>query len=147
MKQGSHPALFWVSALLLAICGFFLGLGLVSPKPREIDSDRVEACILSYINYRSTGDHEKLLRELEEISVSPKEFQKIIDRIIHYRHNRSAMEQAMKLLEAFRGGYDIVPYEVVKDKDEDGEEYFKLDAEILNVFKEKPELIQRAFEG
>ena len=54
------------------------------------------------------------------------------------------MEQAMKLLEAFKAGYKIVPTEVFSRSDTE-HTYFSLDAEVLTVFKEKPDLIKEAF--
>ena len=100
----------------------------------------------AFIQHKKTGDAEFLRKNLEEISIAPTKFEKIIDRFIHYRLRQSSLNQAMKLLEAFKSGYNIVASDVVSKSDEENSG-FALDAEILTVFKEKPELVQEAFGG
>lgn len=123
-----------------------MGILLFTPKPRTVDSTRVEKCLQAFIQHKKTGDAEYLRKNLEEISIAPAKFEKIIDRFLHYRLRQSSLNQAMKLLEAFKSGYNIVANDIVSKSDEDNSS-FSLDAEILTVFKDKPELVQEAFGG
>jgi hypothetical protein len=52
----------------------------------------------------------------------------------------------MHLLKAFRMGYNVEPAQVVEVSGF-ASEPFRLDAEILAVFEEKPALVENAFEG
>jgi len=139
------PLWNWVLALSLAVAGFFAGMMLVSPRPRTISTSRVEACLRAYIDHRHTGDATKLRQDLDRLSLKPAEFEKVIDRFIHYRMSKSSLEQAMKLLDAFRSGYRIVAERV--ESPTDSSEPFALDAEVLTVFRERPELVKKAFES
>jgi hypothetical protein len=56
------------------------------------------------------------------------------------------MNQALRLLEAFKSGYNVQPARVVKVSGF-ASDSFKLDAEILAVFEKQPDLIEKAFEG
>ena len=136
---------FWVTLVLFSF-SFLIGIFLFSPRPRNVNSTRVEKCLRAFIEHKKTGDAEFLRKNLEEISIAPSKFEKIIDRFLHYRLRQSSLNQAMKLLEAFKSGYNIVASDVVSKSDEENTG-FALDAEILTVFKEKPELVQEAFGG
>ncbi|EKD81899.1 MAG: hypothetical protein ACD_39C01582G0003 [uncultured bacterium] len=131
---------------LTAAAGFWIGVELTRPPARIIETQRMEACLLIYSNYRENGDQNKLASELEKYALSPRDFQEIIDRFIFYRTRKSSMEQAMKLLNAFKMGYEI-DAESVYSISGMASEPFRLDAEILAVFESKPELIKKAFEG
>ena len=137
---------YLVSALLLIGFGFFIGVKLFWPVQRNIDPSRMEKCLNLYREYRLNQDQDKLHDGLDEIKLSPVDFQKIIDRFIYYRTRKSSLASAMKLLEAFRRGFNIKP---VKVETISGlaSEPFLMDAEILTVFEQRPELIQMAFEG
>jgi hypothetical protein len=50
------------------------------------------------------------------------------------------------LLQAFKLGYDFEPVQVVEVSGF-ASSSFRLDAEIIAVFEQKPELIENAFEG
>lgn len=118
---------------------------LFGPRTRTISTVRIEGCLNAYIEHRHTGDASKLRRELDRLSTKPAEFEKIIDRFIHYRMSKSSLDQAMKLLDAFRSGYRIVPERVISPTD--SSEPFALDAEILTVLRDRPDLVQKAFES
>jgi hypothetical protein len=132
--------------LLTATAGFWVGVVLTRPPERVIETQRMEACLLIYRDYRSHGDQEKLATELSQLALSPRDFQEIIDRFIYYRSRKSSMEQAMRLLKAFKMGADIDAASVYSISGL-ASEPFRLDAEILAVFESKPELINQAFEG
>ncbi|MBP7633742.1 hypothetical protein KBA41_06205 [Candidatus Ozemobacteraceae bacterium] len=146
MQQfAGKPLWNWVLAIALAVAGFFTGMMLFSPRPRVISTVRVEACLEAYIEHRHSGDAVKLRSEIARLKLKPTEFEKIIDRFIHYRMSKSSLDQAMKLLDAFRSGYRIVPERV--ESPTDSSEPFALDAEILTVFRNRPELVKKAFES
>lgn len=129
-----------------ATVGFWLGGVFTRPPARDVDSSRMESCLEIYHNYREHEDQKRLETDLNKLSLSPRDFQEIIDRFIFYRTRKSSMNQAMKLLQAFKMGYDveaITVYEISGFASEP----FRLDAEILAVFESKPELIKKAFEG
>ena len=107
---------------------------------------RMEKCLQIYREYRKNENQKQLAEDLALISLTPKDFQEIIDRFIYYRSRKSGMNQAMELLKAFRAGYDIKTAEVVSISGL-GSEPFRLDAEILAVFEYQPDLIKQAFEG
>jgi hypothetical protein len=132
--------------IVTAAVGFWLGGILSRPPARDVDTTRMEACLEIYHNYRQHGNQEKLAADLEPHSLSPRDFEEIIDRFIFYRTRKSSMDQAMKLLKAFRMGYDIDAKSVYSISGL-ASEPFRLDAEILAVFESKPELIKKAFEG
>ncbi|PKL46283.1 MAG: hypothetical protein CVV42_17040 [Candidatus Riflebacteria bacterium HGW-Riflebacteria-2] len=138
-----------ISSLLVvfitAAAGFWLGGVLTRPPARVVDSSRVEACLEIYRCYREHGDQQKLASDLEPLALSPRDFQEIIDRFIYYRTRKSSMDQAMKLLNAFKMGYDIDAASVYEISGM-ASEPFRLDAEILAVFESRPELIKKAFE-
>jgi len=140
------PLWNWALALFLAVAGFVAGMLIFGPRPRMIDTARVEGCLRAYMDHRHTGDAVQLQRELSRLSTKPAEFEKIIDRFIHYRMSKSALDQAMKFLDAFKSGYRIIPDRVISVQT-DSSEPFALDAEILTVFREQPELVHRAFES
>jgi|GEM_PF-803538 len=131
---------------LTAAAGFWLGGVLTRPPARIVDSSRMEACLEIYSLYREHGDQQKLAADLEALSLSPRDFQEIIDRFIYYRTRKSSMDQAMQLLKAFKMGYDIDAASVYEISGL-ASEPFRLDAEILAVFESRPELIKKAFEG
>jgi hypothetical protein len=133
--------------LLLSLCCFAVGMfcaRLFLFPPRNVDSSRIEQCLHLLIEHKKNSDPEQLQQRLTQMKMTPAQFEKIIDRCLHYRTCQSSINQAMRLLEAFRAGYTIAPKEVFSKSD--AENYsFALDAEILTVFKEKPELVQLAF--
>ena len=99
-----------------------------------------------YKNYRYDSNQEKLAKELSTLSLTPNDFQHIIDKFILYRTQKSSLKQAMQLLKAFKMGYDIEVEKVYNISGMENEP-FRLDAEILTVFENKPELVKEAFEG
>ena len=131
---------------LLAAAGFWLGVELTRPPRRTVETQRMEACLELYRDYRAHSDQEKLASELKRMALNPHDFQEIIDRFIYYRSRKSSMNQAMQLLQAFKMGYDI-DAESIYSISGMASEPFRLDAEILAVFESKPELIKKAFEG
>lgn len=137
--------LFGAIMLMVALAGFWLGARFARPA-RVVETTRMERCLQLYREYRQTNDQRRLSAALSEFSLTPRDFQEIIDRFIYYRSRKSAMNQAMKLLQAFRAGYDI---EVAEVHSVSGlaSEPFMLDAEILAVFEGRPELVKEAFEG
>ena len=130
----------------VAVFGFWLGTRISNREVRDVDISRMEQCLRLYKSYRHDLDQVALAKSLQEIELTPRDFQEIIDRFIFYRTRKSAQEQAMELLRAFRLGYDIEIESVVMISDFYSEP-FRLDAEILAVFEENPELIKEAFEG
>ena len=131
--------------VVLAILGAYIGFQLAQYR-RPVDSSRMEKCLTLYKSYRSDTDQDKLAKELSKISLTPNDFQHIIDKFILYRTQKSSMKQAMKLLKAFRMGFDIEVDRVYSISGMENEP-FRLDAEILTVFENKPELVRDAFEG
>ncbi len=131
--------------LLLIILGFNIGIELAQLR-RPVNSSRMEECLRLYKNYRADTDQEKLAQGLKKISLTPLDFQHIIDRFILYRTQKSAMAQSMRLLKAFRMGFDIQVEKVYSISGMENEP-FRLDAEILAVFEKNPQLIKEAFEG
>lgn len=139
--------LFSLFAVIVMAClGFWLGIKVTMPPPRVIETTRMEECLNLYRGYRSDPDQSKLAISLASLSLTPKDFQEIIDRFIYYRSRKSSMNQAMQLLEAFRMGLDIKVSEV-HSISAFASEPFRLDAEILAVFEVRPDLIEKAFEG
>lgn len=136
----------FVVIMIFLVSGIFSGYYFTRPKLRSVDSTRVENCLHVFIEHRKSGDEVRLRKSLDDMKVAPKEFEGIIDRFIHYRMCNSSMNQAFKLLEAFKGGYNITP-EKVFSSNADASFSFRLDAEILKVFQEKPELVNEAFGG
>jgi hypothetical protein len=132
--------------VLLALAGFWLGARFVLPAPRQVETSRMEQCLNLYYGYRQNNDQQQLASALQQIDLTPKDFQEIIDRFIYYRSQKSSMNQAMRLLKAFRAGYNIEAARVVSVSGF-ASEPFRLDAEILAVFEGQPELIKKAFEG
>ncbi|OGK06034.1 MAG: hypothetical protein A2W80_14400 [Candidatus Riflebacteria bacterium GWC2_50_8] len=132
--------------LLTAAAGFWIGVALTRQPARVVETGRMESCLLIYRDYRSHGDQKLLAAELEKLALNPRDFQEIIDRFIFYRSRKSSMEQAMQLLKAFKMGADIDTASVYSISGL-ASEPFRLDAEILAVFENKPELVKKAFEG
>lgn len=132
--------------LCLSLAGFWIGIRVAAPPTRVVQTARMERCLVAYEEYRKDADQEKLAEKLQEIGLNPRDFQEIIDRFIFYRSRKSSMDQSLMLLNAFRRGYDIGNVTVYSISGF-ASEPFRLDAEILAVFENKPELIQRAFEG
>lgn len=132
--------------LIVAGAGFWLGIKLTMPPSRLIKTVRMENCLRIYSDYRNNCDQAKLASALASISFTPRDFQEIIDRFIYYRSRKSSMDQAMKLLHAFRMGYDVEAVDIFSISGM-ASEPFRLDAEILAVFETKPDLIKEAFEG
>lgn len=131
--------------IFLVVLGAYIGFKIAQYR-RPIDSSRMEKCLVLYKNYRVDTNQDKLAIELSKISLTPNDFQHIIDKFILYRTQKSAMKQAMKLLKAFRMGYDIEVEKVYSISGMENEP-FRLDAEILTVFENNPELVKDAFEG
>lgn len=132
--------------LSLTVSGFWLGRKLALPSPRSLETLRVESCLSLYQNYRKNQNQEELAAGLKKLGLTPRDFQEIIDRFIFYRSRKSSLEHAMKLLNAFRLGYDIEAANVHSISGY-ASEPFRLDAEILAIFESRPELISQAFEG
>ncbi|MFZ2961336.1 MAG: hypothetical protein WA705_31050 [Candidatus Ozemobacteraceae bacterium] len=138
----------WIFPLLAVLCAFIgLGIGrhVGTPATRNVSSTRVENVLLAYIQHRKTSDQDELQKKLGDMHVSGEEFTKIIDRFLYYRMRQSSMNQAMKLLDAFRLGYRIEASGVYSKEDQANG--FSLDAEVLTVFKHRPELVREAFGG
>ncbi len=135
----------FVIIVLLIVFGAYIGLELAQLR-RPVDSSRMEECLKLYKQYRADTDQEKLAQGLSKISLTPNDFQHIIDKFILYRTRKSSMNQAMKLLKAFRMGFNIEVEKVYSISGMENEP-FRLDAEILAVFEKKPELVKDAFEG
>ncbi len=131
--------------ILLVGVGAYIGFYLAQFR-RPVDSSRMEECLRLYKNYRADTDQDKLAKGLSKISLTPNDFQHIIDRFILYRTQKSSLKQAMKLLKAFRMGIDIKVEKVYSISGME-KEPFRLDAEILAVFEKNPELVKDAFEG
>jgi hypothetical protein len=129
----------------LVALGSYIGYQLALCR-RPVDSSRMEKCLLLYKNYRYDSNQEKLAKELSTLSLTPNDFQHIIDKFILYRTQKSSLKQAMQLLKAFKMGYDIEVEKVYNISGMENEP-FRLDAEILTVFENKPELVKEAFEG
>lgn len=138
----------WIALLFvfMAAAGFWLGIKVAMPGSRIVETTRMESCLRIYRDYRKDPDQTKLAAALAGISLTPRDFQDIIDRFIHYRSRKSSMDQAMRLLQAFRMGYDIEATGVFSVSGV-ASEPFRLDAEILAVFESRPDLIKEAFEG
>lgn len=140
-------AAFLPLVVLTGVAGllaFWWAWRLVGPQPRAVDSRRVEKCLQAYISFRKTGDHSQLTQELQRVPVLQADFEKVIDRFIHYRMSKSSMDQAMRLLEAFKGGHNIKPDRVFSPSDQ-ASFSFQLDAEVLTVFNDRPDLVREAF--
>lgn len=133
-------------ALVLFLLGFTGGLLVFKPSGRQVDFTCAEKCLRIFIQHKKSQDYDWLKQQLTKDHVEPEKFQKIVDRFLHYRLRQSSLNQAMELLEAFKAGAKMGPAEVVSRSDEN-QTSFALDAEILSVFKEKPELVKEAFGG
>ena len=96
---------FIILVLLIAL-GSYIGLELAQLR-RPVDSSRMEECLKLYKQYRADTDQDKLAQGLSKISLTPNDFQHIIDKFILYRTRKSSMNQSMKLLKAFRMGFNI----------------------------------------
>ena len=144
MEARKLPGIILISVVLSFVVSFLLSSWWLKPHPRTVNSRYVESCLQAFIQHKKDGDGEALKKKLAEIPIEPPKFEKIIDRFLYYRMRQSSLEQAMKLLEAFKAGYKIVPTEVFSRSDTE-HTYFSLDAEVLTVFKEKPDLIKEAF--
>lgn len=133
---------------LLGVClfGFWAGFKFSTRTVRPVDTRKMEICLQLYQQYRQDMDQEKLARQLEQIGFTPQDFQAVIDRFIFYRTRKSSIDQAFRLLKAFRMGIDIEPTHVVEVSGF-ASSSFKLDAEILAVFEKNPELVNKAFES
>lgn len=129
--------------LLAATFAFTIG---ILCNRRSVNPDRMEKCLEFYLEYRKDLNQKNLAYNLNKINLTPEDFQIIIDRFIYYRSKKSAMGQAMKLLNAFRLGHR---FEVKKIEHITGmkDEPFRLDAEILAVFEKNPKLVDEAFES
>ncbi|MGM0599316.1 MAG: hypothetical protein ACQETH_05815 [Candidatus Rifleibacteriota bacterium] len=123
-----------------------MGLRISRNNQRKIETDRMELCLELYREYRQAQNQQQLAAELEKIGFTPQDFQMIIDRFIYYRTQKSSMDQAFRLMQAFKSGYNVQPARVVKVSGF-ASDSFKLDAEILAVFENQPDLIEKAFEG
>ncbi len=132
--------------LLFGVGGFLCGFFLFGGMGRRIDSTRAEGCLKAFIEHRKSGDSEVLKKKLEKLAVTPGEFEKIMDLFAHFRVSQSAMNQAMALLQAFQRGSQIVP-EKAEWGGGNASYSFQMEAEVLTVMKEKPELIKEAFGG
>lgn len=134
--------------VLLGVClfGFWAGFKFSTRTVRPVNTLKMETCLSLYSEYRSDNDQNKLAAGLKEIGFTPMDFQAVIDRFIYYRTRKSSINQAFRLLKAFRMGMDIEPAEVVEVSGF-ASEPFRLDAEILAVFESNPELVKKAFES
>jgi len=132
--------------LWIAVLGFWFGTKMAFPSARSVETSRMEKCLQLYKQYRIDNDQKRLSSALAELSLTPCNFQEIIDRFIYYRSRKSSMKQAMNLLKAFRLGYDIEVEDVFHVSGL-ASEPFMLDAEILAVFESSPDLIREAFES
>jgi len=137
----------WIVFFVLLIISLYPLFPIEVSKRRTVDSSKVEKCLQVFIQHKKSGDSAWLMQQLKESNIPPAKFEKIIDRFIYYRVRQSALKQAMKLLDAFKAGEKIAPVDVFSKSDETGGSSFALDAEILTVFREKPELVQEAFGG
>ena len=137
--------ILFILFIALVASGAYIGFKLAQYR-RPVDSSRMEKCLLLYKNYRADTDQDKLANELSKLSLTPSDFQHIIDKFIFYRSQKSSLNQAMNLLKAFRMGFDIEVEKVYSISGMENEP-FRLDAEILTVFENKPELVKDAFEG
>lgn len=129
-----------ILAILLAL---WLGYRMAVP-PRVIETSRMEKCLELYSKYRKDLDQQGLEEALRAISLTPKDFQIIIDKFIYYRTRKSSLDQAMALLRVFESGFKISVEKVETVSDMEAEP-FRLDAEILKLFKNNPNLIEKAF--
>ncbi|NLI75260.1 MAG: hypothetical protein GX442_02310 [Candidatus Riflebacteria bacterium] len=135
-----------VLAGLAAALGAWWALRLVGPQPRVVDASRVEHCLQAFIAFRKSGDDLRLQEDLRQANIPRAEFEKVIDRFVHYRISKSSLDQAKKLLEVFKEGYNIYPEKVVETtRPASPALSFQLDAEVLTIFTEKPELVREAF--
>ncbi len=130
---------------LLMALGVYVGLQIAQCR-RPVNTSRMEECLRLYKIYRADEDQDKLASGLSAIALTPNDFQHIIDRFILYRTQKSSLNQSIKLLKAFRMGFDIKVEKVYSISGMEAEP-FRLDAEILAVFESKPELVKDAFEG
>ncbi|MEW6712741.1 MAG: hypothetical protein AB1403_23190 [Candidatus Riflebacteria bacterium] len=141
-----RKAIFILGFICFTLFGFLVGLKFSSRNVRPVETTRMENCLNLYQDYRQNQNQKELALKLATMNLTPEDFQKIIDRFIYYRTRKSSIDQAMKLLQAFRMGYDIEPVEVVEVSGF-ASESFRLDAEVLAVFEANPDLIRKAFEG
>lgn len=132
--------------LIIGFLGFRLGMHIAGHEYRTVNTDRMTKCLELYRQYRYDLDQASLGVELKKLGLTPRDFQEIIDRFIYYRTRKSSLDQAIKLLNAFRLGYDIQA-ENVYSVTGMASEPFRLDAEVLAVFEVSPDLIKQAFEG
>jgi len=145
MPRWQRVARFFFLALLCASAGIWTGWRMTHPAPRAVDSTRIESTLQAYIDHRRDGNDEQLKQRLTALSLSPSQFERIIDRFIHYRMRQSSMKQAMALLDAFKAGYRITPENVWFPGEATAS--FVMDAEILTVIQKRPELVSAAFGG
>ena len=137
-----------IMGIMVIVCllGFYMGYRFSTRTVRNVETVRMETCLRLYQEYRVDTNQKRLAEQLDQIGFTPRDFQTVIDRFIYYRTRKSSISQAMRLLKAFRMGFDIQPSEVVEVSGF-ASESFRLDAEILAVFEARPELIKQAFEG
>lgn len=134
-----------IIVIVFIMLGLYLGYRLAQCV-RPVNSYRMEECLRLYKAYRADTNQDKLAEGLAKISLTPNDFQHIIDKFILYRTQKSSLDQAMRLLAAFRMGFDIQVEKVYCISGMEPEP-FRLDAEILSVFESKPELVKDAFGG
>lgn len=142
---GLRKSRFVLLVFACAIAGTWIGWRLSRPAPRQVDPSRIEAALQAYIDHRRNGDVSLLQERLTALTFSPQQFERIIDRFIHYRMRQSSMKQAMVLLEAFKAGYRVTPDNAWFP--DIASTSFNMDAEILTVIKDRPELVSQAFGG
>jgi hypothetical protein len=136
-------ALLIITNILAILLAAWLGYRLAIPS-RTVETGRMEKCLEIYSKYRKDFNQHELEEALTAISLTPKDFQIIIDKFIYYRTRKSSLDQAMALLRVFENGFkiDVEKVETVSDMES---EPFRLDAEILKLFKNNPTLIEKAF--
>ena len=136
---------FFLIFIICASAGLWLGWQFSRPQPRNVDPTRIESTLQAYIDHRRDGSIDRLQERLSALSLTPRQFERIIDRFIHYRMRQSSIKQAMVLLEAFKAGYRVTPDNAWFPGE--ASTSFAMDAEILTVIQQRPELVQAAFGG
>ncbi len=138
--------ILFLCLIMSTTCGFWLGRVLFGPRSVEIDTSRVEFCIEAYKSLRKGDMTVPLQSMLAERGISPREFEKTIDRIIHFRISQSSLEQTQRLLDVVRMGNGIRADRVIEGATT-GSDSLLLDAAIITLIQKKPILIREAFGG
>ncbi|NLM16492.1 MAG: hypothetical protein GX221_02105 [Candidatus Riflebacteria bacterium] len=115
-------------------------------RGNSVNTDRMKKTLELYAQYRQDYDTEKLANSLAEINLTPQDFSIIIDKFIYYRTREAARKEAEALLKHFKLGGEVKTHETTFVSGMENQP-FRLDAEILTLFEESPELVKKAFEG